>query len=1089
MDIKGEYSEMVPEQTVIQAMSERIGRAKSEADVRAELEGLIRQTCEDKGWHLPLHSTRDRTRIEATRTDTLFGQLVIRYVQPGKLKTSVDASGNRENIKRLTTDIISQSTKGKQGVAGILTDGRIILFLQPRRGKLIPTDPQPISPDALRALINLVQALCRKTMSADEFIRDFGPESKTAQHGVNTLLTKVMDVPSPKTEMMFREWNRIFDTIHGEENHKETEKSRMLTKLYNIDKRIQLRPLLFSIHTYCALLTKLLATEFLCQMKNRPSLTDELILLDESPMKDKLVAFEDGEYFASLGMKDFVKGNLFSWYADAWDKNCADMVRDLCETLNQYEQGTVLFSPRETCRLLKTFNQCLIPLRLRHDLGEYSTPEWLAERLLNQVGYDGNPDKRILDPCCGTGTFLILSIDRLHQFVDDHFGRYPDKAVVLDKLIHNIVGFDLNPLSVITARTNYLFALGDLLEGTNDDLHIPVYLADSIRVPAEQTELFFEGYFLHTAAGNLSIPAEIVKVGNVPKVTSVLQEGVRLQSGVDIFLERTKRSCELNDEDFDRAEPGLTHLYRTMLDLDRKGKNRFWMGIIENAFAPVLIEPFDFIAGSPPWVSWENLTMEYRKATHLLWSKYELQAKSGGVKFELGKQKRDLVILFTFISIDSYLKEKGRVAFLIPKSVLKNEGGEAFRRFQLDENTPIKVVHVDDLDELQPIENATMKPCVIVLQKGTLTNYPVPFTLWRRSESHTFSPGSSLDEVIEATQRVNLYAKPVEEENIVAPWITARSKTLNALQKMTGISDYHSRSGISTWANGVYLVRIIEMQPDNSIVIENLHDIGKKSIPKIRKAVEPQLLFPVLRGQEISKWQHRSRFHLIFPHEQGTADQPINQDAMEKLYPKTFAYLKEFEDILSSRSGYTRLRKGLPFYTIGNATSPTFADFKVVWTKSGKEISCCVIGDRDNRSLGRKTIIPFESVTMVPFEKQEEAHYFCALMNSSLLQVILKTYFFHPSGGSGSPTILEHIYIPRFNPSKPVHRELAELSLQAHRLISLRHGEKVDPSATEKKEGLFLKELEEEIDKKAARFWDFSEEDLVEMKRSLRELS
>jgi hypothetical protein len=110
-------------------------------------------------------------------------------------------------------------------------------------------------------------------------------------------------------------------------------------------------------------------------------------------------------------------------------------------------------------------------------------------------------------------------------------------------------------------------------------------------------------------------------------------------------------------------------------------------------------------------------------------------------------------------------------------------------------------------------------------------------------------------------------------------------------------------------------------------------------------------------------------------------------------------------------------------------------------------------------------------------------------MNSSLLQAVLKTYSFHHSGASGSPNILEHIGIPRYHRSNAIQRQLAELSLQAHRLVSLRQGENASVSVQGNKEGLFLKEIEEEIDKKTAELWDFTEGDVAEMKRSLRELS
>ena len=53
--------------------------------------------------------------------------------------------------------------------------------------------------------------------------------------------------------------------------------------------------------------------------------------------------------------------------------------------------------------------QNLVPKRVRHDLCEYFTPDWLAELVLKEVEYDGNLEKRVLDPACG-GSFYFLQI-------------------------------------------------------------------------------------------------------------------------------------------------------------------------------------------------------------------------------------------------------------------------------------------------------------------------------------------------------------------------------------------------------------------------------------------------------------------------------------------------------------------------------------------------------------------------------------------------------------------------------------------------------------------------------------------------------
>jgi hypothetical protein len=63
---------------------------------------------------------------------------------------------------------------------------------------------------------------------------------------------------------------------------------------------------------------------------------------------------------------------------------------------------------------------------------------------------------------------------------------------LLKKILANVIGFDLNPLAVMAARTNYLVAIKDLIRHVGQ-VEIPVYLCDSIMTPAEYSDLFTGG--------------------------------------------------------------------------------------------------------------------------------------------------------------------------------------------------------------------------------------------------------------------------------------------------------------------------------------------------------------------------------------------------------------------------------------------------------------------------------------------------------------------------------------------------------------------------------------------------------------------
>ncbi len=57
----------------------------------------------------------------------------------------------------------------------------------------------------------------------------------------------------------------------------------------------------------------------------------------------------------------------------------------------------------------------------------------------------------MLDPACGSGTFLVAAIRRMKAVSQEH--DLPP-ADIARSIVEGIVGFDLNPLAVIAARTN-----------------------------------------------------------------------------------------------------------------------------------------------------------------------------------------------------------------------------------------------------------------------------------------------------------------------------------------------------------------------------------------------------------------------------------------------------------------------------------------------------------------------------------------------------------------------------------------------------------------------------------------------------------
>ncbi|HIC94241.1 MAG TPA: SAM-dependent DNA methyltransferase, partial [Anaerolineae bacterium] len=959
-------------------------------------------------------------------------------------------------------------------LAGVSLDGQRIIFMRGR--DLAPIGPFPVDVNSMRQFFLYLRALARKPLVPDELVRDFGPGAPFAQEAVNTLFAKVVGPTNPKLEAMFGEWERVFGIVYGQELRRAEEDARLLAKLYNVDDpRIALKPLLFAVHTYFALFIKFLAAELatLNQGGYMASFLAPLPSLPDDELRRRLEELEAGGVFAALGIRNFLEGDFFTWYLALWDGDIEGLVRDLASLLGQYEPATPTLEPEGIRDLLKKLYQYLVPKKLRHDLGEYYTPDWLAELVLNQVGYDGDPRKRLLDPGCGSGTFLVQALKRARDYAED---RLLDPREAASQILRNVVGFDLNPLAVIAARTNYLLAMGDLARHVRP-IEIPVYLCDSILTPSRYAESFPEGmkpptdfYELRTTAGVFRIPIEFASRERMEALTRLLEECVRGGYAEEEFIARARRELAFVDG---RTEGILAELYRRILSLEEEGKNGIWARIIKNAFAPIFAGQFDFVVGNPPWVNWESLSDEYREATRSLWVDYGLFSLKGW-RARLGGGKKDLAMLFTYAACDNYLKDGGKLGFVITQTLFKTKGaGDGFRRFRLGEAEPLRVVHVDDLVELNPFEEAANRTAVFVCQKGRETKYPVPYTLWRRKKGARIGVDLALSEVRSLVKRANLYAQPVNEAEPTSPWITARRRAFKALKKVLGESEYQARVGACTWANGVYWVRIIEQRPDGFLVVENLHQIGRlETIKKITTFIEPDLLYPLLRGKDVSRWKARPSAYILQVQDPEKR-KGYDEDWLKVHLPQTYRYLKQFEDILRDRSGFKkyfcqeekdetgrrRLVPKAPFYSIYNVGLYTFAPYRVMWRQITDRMKASVVGSLDDVYLGHRLVIPNHKLLFVPCNVEKEAYFLCAILNSAVVEFLAKSVML-PTGYS--TTFVEGIRIPKYDPATPLHQELAALSQRAHELAARDEKEK-------------LREVEKEIDEKAAQLWGLTE--------------
>jgi hypothetical protein len=599
-------------------------------------------------------------------------------------------------------------------------------------------------------------------------------------------------------------------------------------------------------------------------------------------------------------------------------------------------------------------------------------------------------------------------------------------------------------------------------------------MCDSIMTPQEGKDLFSRGVLrFSTAVGTFSLPKVLIRAHYIDRLSNLLEESVRLELDKEQFIQKLCHELPLIPEQDDRDIEIVSNLYENLLTLQRQGVNGIWARIIKNSFAPLFAGEFDYVAGNPPWVNWESLPENYRRDTFELWQEHKLFSYKG---FEaiLGKAKDDISILMLYVAMDKYLKKGGKLGFLITQSVFKSAGaGQGFRRFLLGTGEYIQVQHVDDMVELQPFEGASNRTSVVILQKGRQTKYPMPsYLYWKKAvKGKAIAVDSSLDDVLQMTERKQFAAEPVDGKDLTSPWLTGKPKAIKAVKKILGQSDYVAHAGCYTGgANGVYWVDIIDKRPDGLVVVSNITEGAKRKVENIQMAIEPDLLYPLLRGGDVKRWQAEPSAHILVTHLPGMRLNAIPEDEMKTDYPKTCLYLKRFEAQLRERAAYRRyFRSDDPFYSMFDVGDYTFAPYKVVWTRIAK-IEAAVVNTLDG-----KYIIPQETITLVACITKEEAYYIASLINSSIFQYGATSYSQAGGKSMGSMHVLENIRITKFDPGKKIHQELAGLSEEAHTATAL--GEE-DTVAF----------VEGRIDELAAKIWGLSAEELKEIQESLVEL-
>jgi hypothetical protein len=1036
---------------LVEAARKILRESKTEEDLKIKFERVLGPLVESAGITFDERyergSAEAKTVLKGKRPDALHGQVVVEYEPPEAFKSKRSIEHAYEQLVEYMNAEAKGAGKdeiaGPVGIVGIGFDGSSVFFVRCRsKGKVgkgktgsfeFPMDgPYMFGAESALTFVTYLRALARLALTAENLAERFGPKAEVAKGAVGAFADAMTNWSTPRAKVFFQEWQRLFGIVYGEQFGGGADtKTAALSEIYGLPAESNFQVMLFCVHTYFALLMKLIAAELLSVSEGSfgSSFSSDLSHASKEDLLKQLTDIEDGGIYSKRGISNFLEGDFFRWYLEAFGSpRLEDAIRSITRILSEFEPATTTIEPEVTRDLLKRLYQYLVPDVVRHHLGEYYTPDWLAELVLNESGYSGDTRKRVLDPACGSGTFLVLVIQRAREFG----AKAKEPAIETAKrILSNVWGFDLNPLAVIATRTNYLFALGELAKKLGA-FEIPVYLADSVLWPKRTGQMMLVGN------GAVEVPTS-VGTFFVPKIW-VEERGRMMRRAAPMTEELAKQKCSIDEAMsrfkkeglvFPPHEKAVAKFYENVLELEKDGRNGIWARFLKNVFAPMTTDKFDFVVGNPPWIRWGYLSSEYRKATLQMWQDYGLFSLKGHAA-RLGGGEKDFSMLFTYAAADHYLAANGTLGFLITQEVFKSKGaGEGFRRFRFGTKETLKVLKAHDLVSVQPFEGAANKTAAIILKKRGQTEYPVPYTVWKRKKGVGRVPTNlKLKEARKYLEKETLLARPIGKPN--GSWQTICEGD-GRLRRIEGENAYQSRLGARVEPYGVFWLEIKEKLSNRNLIVRNMVEKGKRRIKQIEERIEPDLVYPAVRGADIERWGTKPEICVLMVQDPEQSE-PYSEKKMKRDWPHTFNYLSQFKQILLSRGSRTvrELAERTAFYAMFGIGPYTVARYKVVWKRMANDLVAAVIGQHKT-VMGWKTIIPTDTTSLFATEKEDEAHYLCAILNSLPVRNFIKSYS-SAGRGFGAPSVMEHIGIPKFDTKNKNHIKLSELSKELHRL-------------------------------------------------------
>lgn len=946
-------------------------------DVRTNIFALLTQ-----GLDMDATLFHEEHRVVGGRADTLLGQTVFEYKSDLRRETA--------DVEAKLPDYLRQVEERYGGrFVGIATDG-ILYRLYERTGDQLQqlgrefNALERVGPgeDAAERLVAWLKAAVSpdaQLLPEPEVVRlELGRESPAyarAEFRLRVLWEQIGQVPDVQLKRQL--WAQQLERVYGSSVDSDS---------------------LFFQHTYLTIVAKTMATAVVGL-----SVDDPADLLS-------------GRAFNEAGIHGAVESDFFDWVLESRDGE--RLVSELQHHVSRFRLQDVKSD------VLKGLYESLIDPEQRHDLGEYYTPDWLAARICERAIADP-VNQRVLDPACGSGTFAFHAVQRFLAAADAAGMSNAEALVRVGDKVH---GIDIHPVAVIIAKVTYLLALGSRLRGERGQVHVPIYLGDSLQW---NTAMFMAEREVLVDVPNgptLHLPFPVARQPNVMNnVIDRLLDLCRANASPDDLPAAIAPIVAL-------APPDLRVLqatYEALLQLFRTDRDHIWGFILTNVVRPVWLsqdeQKADVVLGNPPWLAYRHMRRE-------LQTRFREECDRRGIWVGDVAQQSDLSAYFFARSVELYLKPSGTIAFVMPFASMSRRQFSKFRRgifgsvgrrkTQRAIYTAIRFlegwVMSDDLQPLFPVPS-----CVLFAGfEGTFEEEPRDVK--RRPDTVTVLRGllprrdatvSEADAALKAT---------------VEPWPSERTGRVKDTHYSTAFRQGAILIPRVLWHVDRVQAGSLGENRQTPRVASRRSPQEKapwKNVATLEGPIEAEFLKPMLLGESIAPFRVMSNELAVIPWSTERRRLLDAAGAQSAGQVNLARWMRQAEQAWSSAgTGRRALLEQLDYYGQLTAQFPV-PRLRVVYAASGTVPAACVLRDT--------SVVLEHSVYWSPAASEGEGLYLAAILSSETARARVEQLQARGQWGARHfDKVMFELPIPKFDPAVPVHARLAEAGARAEQVAA-----------------------------------------------------